>query len=314
MTPAPTPAEIVGCTPGAFESLAERVLAFQRAENPVYARFAQTGRFLPVDAFKHQAVATFPPDSAERVFTSSGTGSGVRARHFVRHLSYYDASIDAGFQERFGPGRFRVLAHLPHYAEDSSLVYMVRRLIDRFGAPGSGFFLGDSVLLEQALANEGAPILLFGAAFGLLDLAEAQSFSLPADARLIETGGMKTHRRSVSREELHRLLSEGFGVSRERIWSEYGMCEMLSQAWSRGEEPFLPPPWMRVEIFDPEDPLRPLERGRPGLLAVLDLANVHSASALLTQDRAVISGQGFFVLGRMSGAELRGCNHLMESL
>ncbi|MEX0599966.1 MAG: hypothetical protein WD205_04935, partial [Rhodothermales bacterium] len=207
---------------------------------------------------------------------------------------------------------------LPRYAEAgeaSSLLYMVEMLQDRFGADGSGSVLGDvsrlSGLADRS-RREGRPLLVFGAAFGLLDVVERRTFELPETALVIETGGMKTHRREIDRVELHRRLAEGFGLERSAIRSEYGMCELLSQCYTRGDNRFVPPPWMRTWIVDPAAPFEELEEGEVGALAVLDLANVYTASALLTEDRAVRRGKGFEILGRLSGAELRGCNFLLE--
>ena len=190
------------------------------------------------------------------------------------------------------------MAHLPHYAErgeQSSLLYMVDYLIRQYGDDHSGFFLDDRTVLERAVAyskSEATPLLLFGAAFGLLDLAEEATITLPTTARVIETGGMKTYRRAISRGELHRRLAEGFGVPEAHIWSEYGMCELMSQAYTRGGPIFFPPPWMRAWIVDPEHPDREMPEGQPGALALFDLANVYSVSAILTEDRAVRRGSG----------------------
>ncbi len=298
--------------------MAEAVYAFQEAHNPVYGRYCKNQRHLPVAAFKHAAVTSFPAQEAEHVFESSGTGRTTPSKHYVRHLSIYERSVGAHFEAVFGPGPFTLVAHLPHYAEKgtrSSLLYMVDYLIRRYGDDFSGFFLEDRTVLERAVAHsraEGTPLLLFGAAFGLLDLIEEAAFVLPETARVVETGGMKTYRREISRADLHRRLAEGFALPEAQIWSEYGMCELMSQAYTRGGPVFFPPPWMRARIVDPEHPDRVMPEGRPGVLAVVDLANCYSVSALLTEDRAVQRGAGFEVLGRLSQAELRGCNFLLE--
>ncbi len=319
----PSAREIVEADSNGFDVLAARVLDFQRANSPVYSRYctsaevrdAYGGRtpYLPIAAFRHGPVSTGPADGAERVFQSSGTGGQTRSRHVVRDVTYYDASLETSFSRSFGQGPFRILAHLPHYAEESSLVYMLGRLIERYGAPGSGFFLDDLEVLQTAIETTGPPIMLFGAAFGLLSLVEHNGYSLPQSAMVIETGGMKTHRRSVTREVLHDSLMRGFGLTGRQLWSEYGMCELLSQCYARSGEPYICPPWMRCHVVDPERPWIRRPDGESGALAVLDLANVHSASAILTEDRAVARGEGFEILGRLTGAELRGCNHLLES-
>ncbi|MFT5145115.1 MAG: hypothetical protein ACI80V_000121 [Rhodothermales bacterium] len=308
----PSADEIFSVSPADFGALEERVLRYQGQSSPVYARYSLVGKYLPIEAFKFGPVCDHDSADSERIFLSSGTSGTRRARHYVRRLSLYNRSIEAGFERVFGPGPFRVLACLPSYAPESSLVYMAARLMETFGTRGSGFFLEYSDLLREAVDAPGAPILILGAAFGLLDLLEKEAVPLPDDAIVIETGGMKTHRRSIARTELHARIGEGFALPESRIWSEYGMCEMLSQCYARAGEPFRTPPWMRVSVRDPHDPSLELPDGVPGALAVVDLANAHSVSAILTQDRGVARCGGFDVLGRLSGAELRGCNNLLE--
>ncbi len=306
---------------GRFEKMAGAVYAFQRAHNRVYGLYCahQNIPYLPVEAFKRVALTTFPPEDAERVFVSSGTGQTVPSKHYVRHLAVYEKAVDVHFEAVFGNGPFTLVAHLPHYAERgnrSSLLYMVDHLIRRYGDDHSGFFLDEQTLLERAVAHsrtQATPLLLFGAAFGLVDLVEKTPVALPTTARVIETGGMKTYRRAISRAELHRRLAEGFGVPEAQVWSEYGMCELMSQCYTRGGPVFFPPPWMRFRIVDPERPDREMPEGQPGVLALFDLANLYSVSAILTEDRAVRRGEGFDVLGRLSQAELRGCNFLLEA-
>lgn len=313
--------------PAAFATAADAVLQHQRIENPVYSRYCKEKTWtdwsaaphLPVEAFKHVPVTTFPPADAEHVFESSGTGRGVPSTHYVRRLALYERVLTAHFESAVGAGPFTFVAHLPGYAENgrrSSLLYMVDVLIRRYGDAHSGFFLDDRALLDAAIAHStrhDTPFLLFGAAFGLLDLLDEHPVALPDGALVIETGGMKTHRRAMSRDALHDRLAEGFGLPAERIWSEYGMCELMSQCYTRGDHVFRPPPWMRFRIVDPEQPARAMPAGQPGALALFDLANAYTASALLTEDRAVQAGVGFKVLGRLSDAELRGCNFLVES-
>lgn len=300
-----------------FETWRQVVEAYQRQLCPVYSRY-EGYRYLPIQAFKMTTVSTFPPEQAQSVFLSSGTGSATQSRHFVRDLKVYERSVLAGYDAMVRPrvedaGEVPViLAHLPAYAEESSLVAMLRILIRERGAPGSGFFLDDMKPLDQA-RTRGRPVILFGAAFGLLDLLERNRMPLPVGSSVIETGGMKTHRQEVGRHELHTRLAAGFGVRTERVISEYGMCELLSQCWSDEDGLFNTPPWMRFEIIDPEDGLTPLPNGTPGALALFDMANIHTVSHILTQDRAVADGKRFALLGRLDAAELRGCNFLLES-
>ena len=300
-----------------FPLWSAEVEAFQRERCSVYARY-RNYRYLPVQAFKLADITTFPMREAAMVFVSSGTAGQQRSRHYVKDLSIYEASILCGYDQaisaRFGFGEHRpvIMGHLPAYAPESSLVYMVRLLIGERGAEGSRFFLEEQHLLDEQIAV-GAPILLFGAAFGLLDILEDGRRPLPDGSVVIETGGMKTHRRAVTREVLHDRLSEGFGLPMTSIVSEYGMCELLSQCYTDAEGIFRVPPWMSFEIIDPEDGRTPLPDGTPGALALFDLANCHTVSAILTQDKAVGESEGFRILGRLSEAELRGCNFLVES-
>ena len=302
----------------AFEEMARSVLSYQEAHNSIYGRYCKYQKYLPVSAFKHAPVTTFPPSESEALFESSRTGRTVPSRHYVYALEVYERSVLTHFEQVFGSGPFTLLAHLPHYAEQgsrSSLLYMVDLLMRTYGDEKSGFFLEDLSLFHQALSSDrpqNHPFLLFGAAFGLLDLIEKDSFLLPEGARVIETGGMKTYRRAIRRAELHTRLAKGFSLPEAQVWSEYGMCELMSQCYTRGAGLFFAPPWMRFAILDPEDPTRICEEGEAGALAVMDLANLYSASALLTEDLAVRRGEGFEVLGRLTDAELRGCNFLVS--
>ena len=310
-----------------FDALARQVYRYQLKHCDVYRRYCKEKSFadwasvpyLLVDAFKHAPITTFPPESAKRIFLSSGTGRSMPSKHYVRDLALYERSVTEHFEAVFGDGPFTLVAHLPHYSErgeQSSLVHMVQTLIDRYGDEHSGFFLDNREPLNAAIAHsreQRTDFILFGAAFGLLDLIDDTAIQLPDGALVIETGGMKTHRQSVTRDELHGRLSERFGVPESAVWSEYGMCELMSQCYTRGDHVFRPPPWMRIRIVDPENPTKEVPEGEPGALTVFDLANLHSVSALATEDRAVQTEDGFKVLGRLSDAELRGCNFLMES-
>ncbi len=291
------------------------VLKFQRHRNPVYRGF-ESYTFLPVEAFKRAAVCCFDPNSAEKVFESSGTGGSIPSRHYVKDLQIYDRAIDVGFEIAFGDAPSIIVGHLPSYAAESSLVYMVKHLIDHTGAQGSGLFLDDRRLLEDAIFSSeqtGNRLILFGASFGLLDLVEKQAIKLPDGAILVETGGMKTHKREIERCELHERLADGFSIPLSSVRSEYGMCELMSQFYTRRDGLFYGPPWTDVKILDPLDPHREMPEEEEGVLAIFDLANVYSATAILTADRATRHGSGFNVHGRLSGAELRGCNFLLET-
>ncbi len=310
-----------------FNALAREVYRYQTAHNPVYSRYCKEKPFahwtsvpyLPVAAFKQAPITAFPTESAERIFRSSGTGRTTPSKHYVRDLSLYERAVTTHFEAVVGSGPFTLVAHLPHYAErgkQSSLVHMVQTLIDCYGDDHSGFFLTDRSLLDAAIAHTrraSNDLILFGAAFGLLDLVDEKALQLPEDALVIETGGMKTYRQSITRDALHDRLSAGLSVPESRIWSEYGMCELMSQCYTRGDHVFRPPPWMRARVVDPDAPTETRPAGQPGALTVFDLANLHSVSALFTEDRAVQTEEGFRVLGRLDEAELRGCNFLVES-
>lgn len=313
--------------PADFEEMAEAVFWYQVERNPVYRRFVgeepvwsgwRSAPALPIEAFKLAPVAAFPHAKAVRVFESSGTSGMSTSRHYVRDLRLYDASLLNHFRTVFGTDRSVIVGHLPGYSDRgvrSSLVYMVQRLMDDMGEEGSRFFLDDVEVLEQAVdraSSENLPLVLFGAAFGLLDLLERSPVMLSPGAIIIETGGMKTHRRSVARTDLHGRLADGFGIPRSSVFSEYGMTELLSQCYTRGGSVFYPPPWMKAVVVDPEDPALEVGNNQSGALRVFDLANVHTVSSILTQDRAIRRGAGFEVIGRLSGAELRGCNFLLE--
>lgn len=332
LTRAALPPAFLGAdTSEAFDRLAADAFAHQTAHNPVYAAFAEGAAFggwdrvpyLPVEAFRLAPVAAFDVAEAEAVFTSSQTsqsaaGQGAPARHYVRRLSTYEASFRAGFRRAFGDGPMTLVGHLPRYADRgaaSSLLYMVEDLVRTAGDDASGLFLDDASLLERALAHataSGTPLVLFGAAFGLMDLVEAGRWRLPPGSRIVETGGMKTHRRAMPRAALHAALAEGFGIPEAAVWSEYGMAELMSQAYARGGPVFAPPPWLRARVVDPLDPTRDLPGGTPGRLALCDLANRDTCSFLLTDDEAVRHAGGFEVLGRLPAASLRGCNFLVE--
>lgn len=297
-----------------FTSFRKSALSFQRTHNSVYQQFSGY-TYLPVEAFKRAEVCTFEPSEAEMVFESSRTGNSIPSQHFVKDLDIYRRSVLHGFTRVFGEEPLILVGHFPKYAPKSSLVYMMHHLIDTVGSSGSGFFLEDETLLRDAIKSScksGARLILFGAAFGLLDLLDKTEITLPPNAIVIETGGMKTHRKEIQRDEMHERLSSGFGIARKSIRSEYGMCELMSQFYTKQDGLFYAPPWAEFKILDPEDPLRELPPTQEGALAIFDLANIFSVSAILTEDRASRHGDGFKVHGRLSGAEIRGCNFLLE--
>ncbi len=309
-----------------FEGLVRQLQTYQLAENPLYRQYAEAvGQtqarslteipFLPISFFKEQLVMTgaFTP---EAIFESSGTTGAIPSRHAIRDLSLYRHQLHQNFERVYGPVTdWCILALLPSYLErgNSSLVYMVQELIQRGGNPDSGFYLNEwDRLIDQLEKGEraGRKTLLIGVGFALLDLCERYQTRFQ-HTTVLETGGMKGRRREWIREEVHTHLCTNFGV--ECVHSEYGMTELLSQAYSVGDGVFECPPWMRVLIREEEDPLSVRTSGR-GLINIIDLANIHSCAFIATEDVGELMPDGRFrVLGRRDGAELRGCSLLLTS-
>jgi phenylacetate-coenzyme A ligase PaaK-like adenylate-forming protein len=270
--------------------------------------------FLPIEFFKsHRILST---DAAVQLtFTSSGTTGMVTSSHLVSDKTWYEDSFRYAFQLFYGDIRdYTVLALLPSYLEreGSSLIYMVDDLIKQSQNPDSGFFLYNHDELYQQLKKKQAakrPTLLIGVTFGLLDFIETYKINFP-ELVVMETGGMKGRRKEMIREELHETLCKGFGVS--HIHSEYGMTELLSQAYSKGDGVFECPPWMKIIIRDTNDPISTLAKGKTGGINVIDLANINSCSFIATQDLGKINADGAFeVLGRFDQSDIRGCNLLI---
>ncbi len=307
-----------------FTTLALDIFRYQYEHVAVYRQFCQAlGRtkaqvksledipFLPIQFFKsHQILAE--GYSAKTTFTSSGTTDSQVSQHHVADLSLYETVFYHGFQQ-FYPAveDLVVLALLPSYLEreGSSLIYMADAFIKRSKHPESGFYLNDYDNLAQHLTRldaEGKPVLLLGVSFALLDLVERYQFDLNHTI-IMETGGMKGRRKEMTRAELHHTLSKGFGVS--KIHSEYGMTELLSQAYSKGDGIFRASASMDILIREPEDALSFLPNEKSGGINIIDLANLHSCSFIATQDLGVKHSNGTFeVLGRFDHSDIRGCN------
>lgn len=267
--------------------------------------------FLPIQFFKsHEILST--TDAVQETFTSSGTTGAITSRHRVTDLSYYEQSFRMAFSQFYGNIEdYAILALLPSYLEreGSSLIYMVADLIEGSNNPDSGFYLHnyDELIAKLTkLDSEGQNVLLIGVTYALLDLVEKQNFNLK-NTIIMETGGMKGKRREMIREELHEVLCNGFGVS--KIHSEYGMTELLSQAYSLGDGIFECPPWMDILVRDTEDALTYIDYGKTGGINVIDLANYNSCSFIATQDLGKkYLNQSFEVLGRFDNSDIRGCN------
>ena len=267
--------------------------------------------FLPIQFFKsHKVVSTTKP--SEATFTSSGTTGSIVSKHFVSDLEIYKHSFRYGFKSFYGAVEdYTVLALLPSYLEreGSSLVYMANDMIEQSKQPESGFYLHDLEALKNTLLRleaKGEKTLLIGVSYALLDLIESHSFNLKHTI-VMETGGMKGQRKELVKSELHSILRHGFGI--DKIHSEYGMTELLSQAYSKGDGVFEMPSWMKILTRDPEDALSIQPIGKSGGVNVIDLANINSCAFIATQDLGRIHFNGSFeILGRFDESDIRGCN------
>jgi len=311
-------------TEAEFNALALQVFRFQFENNPVYRSFCdllyknpsaikkvEDIPFLPIQFFKsHQVLSS--SEAIKKTFTSSGTTGNATSKHYITDLSVYEDSFNKGFNTFYGNIEdFIVLALLPSYLEreGSSLVYMVDSLIKDSNRLESGFYLDNLTALSATLKRldtKGQKVLLIGVSFALLDLIKAYSFNLN-NTIIMETGGMKGRRKELIREELHTILKRGFGVN--TIHSEYGMTELLSQAYSKGNGVFNSPNWMRILIRDTEDALTLTKKGKTGGINIIDLANINSCSFIATQDLGRVNKNGSFeIIGRFNTSDIRGCN------
>src|SRR6056297_351729 len=311
-------------TESEFWATALDTFRFQYTNNTVYRTFCNYLKvvpekvldleeipFLPIQFFKNKKLVS-TTDSPKVIFTSSGTTGSITSKHIVTDIGLYEKSYLTAFEQFYSkPSSFCILALLPSYLEreGSSLIYMVHDLIQKSGHPQSGFFLDDTDSLKKhliALEATGTKTLLIGVSFALLDFCEQHQFKLK-HTTIMETGGMKGRRKELIREELHDLLKKGFGV--DHIHSEYGMTELLSQAYSKGNGIFKCPPWMKLLVRDTEDPLTYVANGKTGGINVIDLANRNSCSFIATQDLGKKhTNDTFEILGRFDDSDIRGCN------
>lgn len=314
----------------AFEPLALEVFQYQAAHNPLYRRYLELlGRqpdtvqhladipFLPIALFKKHIIQTGEWEP-EVVFSSSGTTGTTTSKHRLRSKAFYRQSARRGFETFYGRLKdYCVLALLPSYLErsGSSLVFMVEDFIRQSGHPDSGFFLYNTDELLQILQKcqkSQQPTLLIGVSFALLNLAEAHPVDL-SGIIIMETGGMKGRRRELTRSELHHRLQAAFNVP--SIHSEYGMTELLSQAYARRKGLFNPAPTMRVAARERTDPFQLQPPGRTGALNITDLANIDTISFIATDDLGrVYEDHSFEVLGRLDASDVRGCNLMVADL
>lgn len=269
---------------------------------------------LPIEAFKFHEVKTgsFVP---EQVFTSSGTTGVKTSSHFVKRLADYEATFQQGFKHVYGePQTYCILALLPAYLErkGSSLIYMAEKLIQASEHPLSGFYLDEldelsSVLMQLKAQNQ--PTILLGVTFALLDLAEL--ITSPFEELIVmETGGMKGRRKELVRAEVHAILNNAFGT--KQIHSEYGMTELMSQAYSKGDGFFETPPWLKIFVRQTDDPFAMAEIGKTGGVNIIDLANKDSCAFIATSDLGRLhENDSFEIVGRFDYSDTRGCNLLL---
>lgn len=306
-----------------FEQIVMEVFRFQAEHCAVYAQYLslvgvdikkvqsiEQIPFLPIELFKSHEVysATTEP---QIVFTSSATTGMTPSRHLVADLAIYERDFIDSFRLFYGDiEQWSVYGLLPNYLQrqGSSLVYMVDRLIKRCGS--GGFYLDNYEQLLADIAVDSKPKILLGVTYALLDLAERYCPKLE-NTIVMETGGMKGYRKEMPKSELHRVLCQAFGV--DRIHSEYGMAELLSQGYSVGQGLFAAPPWMKVLVRDINDPFRIVGTARRGAINIIDLGNLYSCSFIATQDLGVVNNDGTFrIEGRVTDADIRGCNLLVQ--
>ena len=304
--------------------MAMKIFRYQYEHNEVYQKYCALVKktpsnvkhiteipFLPIEFFKSKKIVS-NLNKEQAIFTSSGTTGQITSKHYVTDLGFYEYSFRNAFSKFYGNIEdYAILALLPSYLEreGSSLIYMIKDLIEGSNHVDSGFYLNNYEELVNKLRDlekQGQNVLLIGVTYALLDLIENFEFNLN-NTIVMETGGMKGRRKEMIREELHSLLKKGFGVN--EIHSEYGMTELLSQAYSLGNGIFECPPWMDVLIRETEDPFTLVTTGKTGGINVIDLANFNSCSFIQTQDLGrKFDNFSFEVLGRFDNSDIRGCN------
>ena len=313
-----------------FTEAALKIFQFQYEHNIVYNQFCKALHinvslidaiekipFLPISFFKTHTVVTtqFTP---ETIFESSGTTQTINSKHLVKDISLYEQSFNTAFKIFYGePTNYCILALLPAYLErnNSSLVMMADKLIEQSKHPESGFYLNELDKLQQTLLQlekQQQPTLLIGVTFALLDFAEQYPMKLQYTT-IMETGGMKGRRAEITRPEVHQILMDNLAI--KDVHSEYGMTELLSQAYSKGDGIFNCPPWMKILVREDDDPLSVLladaNKTISGAVNVIDLANIYSCSFIATDDAAKLyPDESFEILGRLDNSDIRGCSLL----
>lgn len=308
-----------------FESMAVKIFKYQFDNNKIYRSFCDLINknpsditnsnqipFLPIKFFKSHIVLS-SNQSIEKKFISSGTTNTNLSTHYITDLKLYESSFENSFKYFFGDIKeFTILALLPSYLENknSSLIYMADKLIKKTNRKNSGFYLDNYIELKDKLIElKKEKVILIGVTFALLNLIEKFNFKLP-NLTIVETGGMKGRRKEMIRNELHTKLINGFGT--DLICSEYGMTELLSQAYSTNNGIFQCPPWMKIHIREPQDALSFKKNGITGGVNVIDLANINSCSFIATEDLGKKNNENNFeILGRFDNSDIRGCNLLV---
>jgi hypothetical protein len=308
-----------------FESMAVKIFKYQFDNNKIYRSFCDLINknpsditnsnqipFLPIKFFKSHIVLS-SNQSIEKKFISSGTTNTNLSTHYITDLKLYESSFENSFKYFFGDIKeFTILALLPSYLENknSSLIYMADKLIKKTNRKNSGFYLDNYIELKDKLIElKNEKVILIGVTFALLNLIEKFNFKLP-NLTIVETGGMKGRRKEMIRNELHTKLINGFGTN--LICSEYGMTELLSQAYSTNNGIFQCPPWMKIHIREPQDALSFKKNGITGGVNVIDLANINSCSFIATEDLGKKNDENNFeILGRFDNSDIRGCNLLV---
>lgn len=310
-----------------FDSISLELFHLHLEKNQIYKDFVIHSKqntnpqnskeipFLPIELFKTQYIG-LSNCITDSYFTSSGTTSNEKSKHYIYDYPLYEQSFFKGFELFFGhPSSYAILALLPNYLEqqNSSLIYMVKHLIEKSSHPQSGFYLYDHELLFETLKDlnaNGQKSILFGVSFALLDFAEHYTLPLQ-NTSIIETGGMKGKRKEIPKEALHAILKEKFPNA--KISSEYGMTELLSQAYLQANGRFAAPPWMQILIRDPNNPMQIQGEYQSGGINVIDLANIYSCPFIATQDLGRLhDNKEFEVLGRFDISDIRGCNLMVE--
>jgi hypothetical protein len=274
--------------------------------------------FLPIEMFKNHQILD-KNVTADLFFQSSGTTQMNLSKHFIADENIYQESIYKSFEQFIGkPEEYIFLGLLPSYLEKqhSSLIYMVDYLMKKSGKPENGYFLyNHSDLFELLNALKDKKVILFGVSFALLDFLDfcninTQTLSLSQSLTVIETGGMKGRKEEMTKDELLKILQQGFKT--DKIYSEYSMTELLSQAYSLGNNEYQCPNWMKIMVRNAEDPFNYEKEGRTGAINIIDLANIHSCSFIATQDLGKITGDKSQVLGRIDHSDIRGCSLLVS--